>query len=47
MRTKSAYRKKIPAAETPAPCVQIDDEPISPSETVRIDFTTHKAEDPI
>ena len=30
MRTKSAYREKIPAAETPALSVQIDDQKIQP-----------------
>lgn len=43
MKTKTAYREKIPAVETPA--TNIPEEPIQPSETVDINFnTTDKAE---
>jgi hypothetical protein len=43
MKTKSAYREKIPAAENnPAPRVEIDDQPIQPSETTTINFDTEE-----
>jgi hypothetical protein len=39
MKTKSAYREKIPAAENnPTPRVEIDDQPVQPSETTHIEF---------
>jgi hypothetical protein len=43
MKTKTAYRPKnnsIPAEQTPAPSAQIDDQPIQPSETTHIEFST-------
>ena len=39
MKTKTAYREKIPAAENnPAPRVEIDEQPVQPSETTHIEF---------
>jgi hypothetical protein len=39
MRLKSAYREK-PAENYPAPSVQIDDQPVQPSETTTVNFDT-------
>jgi hypothetical protein len=45
VKTKTAYRyrEKIPAAENnPAPSVEIDDQPVQPSETTTINFDTEE-----
>jgi hypothetical protein len=45
LKTKTAYRERIPVAETSTPDIEIKDEPIRPSERVDINFdTTNKAE---
>jgi hypothetical protein len=43
LQALSDYLKPRPA-ETPAPNIKIDDEPIQPSETTHIEFNTDKAE---